>query len=262
MGKGTQHWPCFSIVAKVGKGVSFASPADFFLERSSRIVGGFNAGTNQFPWQVSLRTTASPNFHFCGAVIVSNRHVISAAHCTVGRGGASVRIVMGTVFINSGGVAHTSTRISNHPNYNSNTIANDISVVMTAATISFTAAIQQIAMGTANHGATAATVSGWGGTAVTGGPSPNHLQGLNTRTITNADCRARHTAGNAAFVFDHKICTFTQAGQGICQGDSGGPLVAGGAVVGIVSWNIPCARGFPDAYDRVSSHRTWILSVM
>jgi hypothetical protein len=73
---------------------------------------------------------------------------------------------------------------------------------------------------------------GWGGTAVTGGPAPNNLQQLSTRTLTNADCRSRHTTTNAAFVFDHKICTFTQAGQGICQGDSGGPLVAGNAVIG------------------------------
>jgi len=39
---------------------------------------------------------------------------------------------------------------------------------------------------------------------------------------------------------------------------SGGPLTAGGSVIGIVSWNIPCARGFPDGYDRVSHWHSWI----
>lgn len=43
---------------------------------------------------------------------------------------------------------------------------------------------------------------------------------------------------------------------------SGGPLVSGGAVIGTVSWNIPCARGFPDAYDRTSHFRTWILNTI
>lgn len=248
----------FLIVALVA--VSFASPVpDEFLERGGRIVGGFNAGTNQFPYQVSLR---SGNFHFCGGSIINNRWVLSAAHCTVGRGQTSITVVVGTNFLNSGGQRHTSSRIVNHPSYNSNTIANDVSVVQTGGTITFSAAVQAIPLGSTQTGAVAAVVSGWGGTQITGGASPNHLQGLNTRTITNADCRARHTAANAAFVFDHKICTFTQSGQGICQGDSGGPLVAGGAVVGIVSWNIPCARGFPDAYDRVSSHRSWILGVI
>lgn len=113
----------------------------------------------------------------------------------------------------------------------------------------------------ATGGGVSAIVTGWGGTAVTGGPAPNNLQALTTTTLTNADCAARHTANNRPFVLDHKICTFTQAGQGICQGDSGGPLVANGQVIGTVSWNIPCARGFPDAFDRVAFFRSWILSV-
>ena len=109
-------------------------------------------------------------------------------------------------------------------------------------------------------GGLSATVTGWGGTQITGGPAPNQLQALSTTTLTNADCRARHTVGNAVFVFDHKICTFTQSGQGICQGDSGGPLTAGGVQIGTVSWNIPCARGFPDGFDRVAWFRDWILT--
>jgi trypsin len=134
--------------------------------------------------------------------------------------------------------------------------------VQTATVISFNAQVSAIPLGSAQVETVNAVVSGWGGTAVTGGPAPNQLQGLNTRTLTNADCRSRLSAENAQFVFDHKICTFTQNGQGICQGDSGGPLVSGGAVIGTVSWNIPCARGFPDAFDRVSHFRSWILNTI
>lgn len=83
---------------------------------------------------------------------------------------------------------------------------------------------------------------------------------LHTRTLTNADCRSRHGTQNGALVFDHKICTLTQAGQGVCMGDSGGPVVVGNAVAGAVSWVIACARGFPDVHDRITSHRTWILN--
>ncbi len=101
-------------------------------------------------------------------------------------------------------------------------------------------------------------LTGWGGTAVTGGPAPNNLQWIQKTTLTNADCRTR-MGPNARFVLDSTICTFNQAGQGICQGDSGGPLTAANTVIGIVSWNIPCARGFPDGYDRVSYWRDWIV---
>lgn len=80
--------------------------------------------------------------------------------------------------------------------------------------------------------------------------------------MTNAACRTAHTTGNAAFVFDSTLCSFTQTGQGICFGDSGGPLTSGGNVIGIASWVIPCAVGRPDAWARMSSFRPWVLSVI
>lgn len=83
---------------------------------------------------------------------------------------------------------------------------------------------------------------------------------MNVQTLTNVDCRALHTIINAALVFDHKICTFVGAGRGVCMGDSGGPLVVNNEVHGIVSWGIPCAVGRPDVYDRVTSHRDWIIA--
>jgi trypsin len=124
-----------------------------------------------------------------------------------------------------------------------------VGVVQTEGTISFNTNVRAIAMASAaTGGGVSAVVTGWGGTAITGGPAPNNLQALTTTTLTNADCISRHTTNNQRFVLDHKICTFTQAGQGICQGDSGGPLTANNQLIGTVSWNIPCARGFPDAF--------------
>jgi trypsin len=225
--------------------------------RGGRIVGGQAAVLGQFPYQASLRTAA--NFHFCGGVIISNQWVLSAAHCTIGRAQTAVHVVVGTILLNAGGVVHQSAQIINHPDYNSQWISNDVSVIRTAALMTLNANVQPVALGSSHvGGGVNAIVSGWGGTAVTGGPAPNNLQWVTTTTLTNADCRARHTAGNAQFVFDHKICTFTIAGQGICQGDSGGPLVAAGQVIGTVSWNIPCARGWPDAFDRTHYFRSWI----
>lgn len=44
------------------------------------------------------------------------------------------------------------------------------------------------------------------------------------------------------------------------MGDSGGPLTANGALIGVVSWGIPCARGHPDMYARVDTLRPWIVA--
>ena len=65
-----------------------------------------------------------------------------------------------------------------------------------------------------------AVVTGWGQTSNPGSLA-NTLQWATLTTITNADCRSRLAATNAARVFDTNICTFTRAGQGICNGDGG-----------------------------------------
>ena len=65
-----------------------------------------------------------------------------------------------------------------------------------------------------------AVVSGWGQTSNPGALA-NTLQWASLTTLSNADCRSRFTATNAARVFESNICTFSRAGQGICNGDGG-----------------------------------------
>ncbi|XP_001652121.2 chymotrypsin-2 [Aedes aegypti] len=229
-----------------------------FLEWEGRIVGGSNAASGQFPYQVSLRSSA--NAHFCGASIINNRWVLSAAHCTVGRTLANTRVVVGTHLLNSGGFSHASSRIVNHGSYNSNTLANDVSLVQTASVIGFNTLAQPIGLGSVNIAtATGALASGWGRLGANAG-IPNNLQWLRTNIITLADCRNRHSVANRASVFDNTICTLSPTGQGMCMGDSGGPLVHSNLQQGIVSWGIPCGLGAPDVFARVSSHRNWILN--
>ncbi|XP_070508482.1 chymotrypsin-2-like [Chironomus tepperi] len=224
------------------------------------IVGGSTASAGQFPHQVSLRSSA--NAHFCGGFVINNRWVGSAAHCTIGRTNANTISVVGTNSRTSGGVSHATARIVNHPSYNANTLANDISMVQTASTITFTNLVQPITLGSVFvGGGVSATVSGWGQTSHPGSAAAN-LMFLTAPTLTNADCRSRHSTANAARVFDNTICTFLRSGTGTCMGDSGGPLISGGTVIGAVSWGIACAQGFPDVFARISSHRTWMISQM
>ena len=50
--------------------------------RRGRIVGGNVASYAEWPWQVSLRQYKSGQFkHKCGAALITNRWIITAAHC-------------------------------------------------------------------------------------------------------------------------------------------------------------------------------------
>lgn len=103
-------------------------------------------------------------------------------------------------------------------------------------------------------------MSGWGTNTQGGGQGPNNLQRMNSITITNEECRARFTRQNADRVNDKKLCTLTRSTEGICYGDEGGSLIAGGQLIGLASWNVPCATGVPDVYERIAPHRLWITS--
>ena len=52
---------------------------------SQRIVGGVEARAHSFPWQCSIRYKySSPAWaQFCGASVLSDRHVVTAAHCVL-----------------------------------------------------------------------------------------------------------------------------------------------------------------------------------
>lgn len=135
-------------------------------------------------------------------------------------------------------------------------------MVNTATAITFNTLVRAITLGSSFvGGGVSSQVSGWGQTSHPGTAATN-LQFITVPTLTNADCRNRHSTTNAARVFDNTICTFLRSGVGTCMGDSGGPLIAGGTVIGAVSWGIACAQGFPDVYARISSHRTWMINQM
>jgi len=48
----------------------------------SRIVGGQLADPQEWPWMVALMTDG--DYHFCGGVLITDLHVLTAAHCFYG----------------------------------------------------------------------------------------------------------------------------------------------------------------------------------
>lgn len=130
-----------------------------------------------------------------------------------------INALAGTNLLNSGGTSHRGDLIRNHPSYNSNTLANDVSVLRVQTPFVWSARVSVIALSAVTTGGNVqAVLTGWGHTSEPGS-SPNHLQWIQLGTLTNAECRSRFSATNANMVFEHKICTVGSIGQGACRGD-------------------------------------------
>ncbi|XP_058829150.1 chymotrypsin-2-like [Topomyia yanbarensis] len=224
--------------------------------QSGRIVGGRQAGRGQFPFQGSLRNLK--NSHFCGAAIIGDRWLLTAAHCTIGNLPYQLRVVVGSVDRTAGGVSYNLAQIIEHPDFNELTLDNDLALLKTVYPIEMSFFVQPVVLsGNVIPAGIIATASGWGQTFVGSGLA-TMLQFMEVRTLNNYECKLRHGLQNREKVHTTSLCTFSRSGQGTCMGDSGSPLVANSELVGIVSWGVPCAAGKPDVYTSVPAHRAWI----
>lgn len=128
-----------------------------------RIVGGSDAAAGQFPYQCSLRRG---QHHTCGGSIITNRWILSAAHCVYNSQPSELSIVTGTHLLLTGGQSYSVLTIRVHENYQMGTLANDVAVLQTTNQIQFNSLTSAIPLATFNLGRVSTTVSGWGFTAV------------------------------------------------------------------------------------------------
>ncbi|XP_052898875.1 chymotrypsin-2-like [Anopheles moucheti] len=228
-------------------------------EWQGRIVGGMNAASGQFPYQVSL--TASYQ-HFCGGAIIGDYWILTAGHCLIKRKPAEVTAVVGALTSAHGGFNYDVQQFIVHPNFNEWTQQNDVAIVRTKKAIHFNTAVFPVKMARTYTPANRAVLaSGWGLTSLNVAKPADVLQFVALRTISNDDCTQRFHSLQNRVVTGSNLCTYSRTAQGTCMGDSGGPLVNDGELVGLVSWGIPCAVGYPDVYVRVASFRAWITAI-
>lgn len=142
-----------------------------------RMYRGDRAFPGQFPYVASLRhiedLSDDPKnaFHFCGSAIISERWIVSAAHCFMRKrlNETNVVVAVGAHSFRSSGTFYYIEKIIEHPNYYLTVSRKqfDISLIRTFDTISFHDHIQPIAL-SKNWIETADKVAipGWGKTEV------------------------------------------------------------------------------------------------
>merc|ERR1719391_770073 len=217
---------------------------------SSRIVGGTFTEKNKYPWQVGL-TSRNGNSPYCGGSLISNKEVLTAAHCNENKRASDIFVLLGEhdVTFSDGELKVTVCGVANHPNYNPRTNDYDFAVLTLCDTVTFTRTIRPVCLPpSSRHGSryerVNAIVSGWGATLQSGSKS-SKLMEVGVKTMSNAQCTASNTIYRPSQVTDRMICA-ANPGKDSCQGDSGGPLVTKSGIshflIGVVSWGSGCAK--------------------
>lgn len=135
------------------------------IGEDTKIVNGYDAERGQFPHQVSLRRNANHQ-HYCAGSIISDRWILTAAHCVELYRPPYIYAVVGSIDRRHGLNIDLIYEVR-HPNHTVNVKRFDIALLRTGRTIPFDSNIQPIALPTADiTDFITAYVSGWGATHV------------------------------------------------------------------------------------------------
>ncbi|XP_045500106.1 chymotrypsin-2-like [Colias croceus] len=247
----------------------------YFSSQDARIVNGIDAPDGSVPYMAALVHGLLIGSFQCGGSVITTRHILSAAHCFErlyqdGQLTPTLRVIVGTNYWNVGGQAYSIQRNITHPKHiyirDPLNVTYDIGLLVTHSEIVLSERVQLVPLSLEHIGAgVTAKVAGWGRIYHQGPLSPN-LQELTVTTLEDERCdrELRQASIDSDMALpDYKpeteFCTIHSFGYGVCNGDSGSALVTdSGHQIGIVSWGLPCARGAPDVFVRISGFKDWL----
>ncbi|XP_075976132.1 chymotrypsin-1-like isoform X1 [Anticarsia gemmatalis] len=225
------------------------------LGYSSRILGGVEAPPKYGKFHASIQNLTG--HHVCGGAVVSEWHVVTAAHCVHGANPAFMNIVVGTNNLETGGIQYDVVDIIVYDNYNTSSREHDIALLAIKEPFDLRS-VRILRLGKHELMEGDEIILTGFGAQEPNGLSSTVMQTLNLTVFNQEICEYAMRYATTP-VTREMFCTFSQIGQGTCHGDSGSPLVKGNEIVGVVSWGYPCAVGFPDVHTRISSYVPWIL---
>ena len=207
------------------------------------------------------------NFFFCGASIIDDRWLMTAAHCVTHEQAIKIEVRCGDAHNDhdDGGIGQVLnvSSIHVHENYSSSGFADDIALLQLSSDIKFADNSQPVclpAMRAEYDGL--AEISGWGQTQSC--QTSRLLLAYGDQILNNTECIRR--LSSSIFVPSKMICIDDGRNRTACYGDSGSAVVKKVdreryVQVGIVSFGEPGCTSV-SASTKVSTYIEWIDSIM
>ncbi|KAL7834322.1 hypothetical protein SRHO_G00285690 [Serrasalmus rhombeus] len=230
--------------------------------REKRIING-KPPRVKWPWFVRLEHDNAG----CGGALVSDRHVLTAAHCFDNINHKDDWLVyVGVVRRNKRSNPYKIKEIILHEDYDGDSIENDIALLTLSQLVQFSDNIHSVCLPSPDHifpHGTKCWVAGFGKTNDEASYS-NDLMEVSVDIIGRTKCNSQDVHNGT--ILQSMLCAGDlKGGRDTCNGDSGGPLVCEAQnglwyLTGIVSWGpTKCANpNKPGVYTNVTSFLKWI----
>ncbi|XP_058616101.1 granzyme B-like [Onychostoma macrolepis] len=225
------------------------------------IVNGREAKPHSRPYMVSVQKDKE---HICGGFLISDRFVMTAAHCR--KNAPVVTVVLGAHDLRKeNSVRFTVDSYHQHPIRQSNLFNNDADVfgLQLEKNVQLNNNIKWISI-PAEEGdieaGSVCSIAGWG-LLETKGKRSDHLMETNVTVMNNKKCESKW--GKEDFSASQMMCVYGDGGS--CEGDSGGPLVCGDTAIGVTSFGDPdlCnSPELPEVYTKISAYIPWIKNII
>ncbi|XP_023014211.2 serine protease Hayan isoform X1 [Leptinotarsa decemlineata] len=231
------------------------------------ILGGTDADIDEFPHMAALGYRERDGISWnCGATLISERFLLTAAHCFIEEVVPSI-VRLGVTLLDDPSRRDIPIKKETpHPLYDKDTKHHDISIVELVEGIRISKRIRPACLFQKNNDPDELVITGWG---VTTNGRSNHLQKANVMAVPVKTCNDTYVQRTIGLktITSKQICAWGNAKQDACWGDSGGAMQVTDSsgtysVVGVISYGQSCAGQTPSVFVRVSQYLDWIEGIV